>query len=238
MSIRLLIVIPDAAPIVATLEADRAVVLGRSPECDLVIAHGTVSSRHAALRGVSGAIEVCDLGSRWGTQRDTHRLEPHGWVKFGPTTTLWLGDVAITQILASDDEATLLIDAAASPPQRPDASAELWSVIAGPATEGAAQAAGASIASDGETRAARDAQDRTGEAPVHATEPAADDALRPSGGTSAVPPADPPVVPPPSGGTAPQASTRGNASRADAVIVGIGLLIAVAAGAAAIWLLL
>jgi FhaA, N-terminal domain/FHA domain len=47
---------------------DRPVVLGRMPDCDVVLADPNVSRRHAELRRVGDTVVVTDLGSTNGTR--------------------------------------------------------------------------------------------------------------------------------------------------------------------------
>jgi two-component system, NtrC family, response regulator AtoC len=51
------------------------VVIGRAPECDVVVAHAALSRRHARLR-LGPALSLEDLGSRNGTRLLGKRLEP------------------------------------------------------------------------------------------------------------------------------------------------------------------
>jgi hypothetical protein len=54
--------------------SDRPVLLGRSPECDVVIAYSAVSRRHALIRREDGAHVIEDLHSRSGTQVNTQAI--------------------------------------------------------------------------------------------------------------------------------------------------------------------
>jgi pSer/pThr/pTyr-binding forkhead associated (FHA) protein len=54
--------------------AGRCVVLGRSRECDCVLAEPSVSRRHAELRRAGGRWLLRDLGSRNGTRVNGVRL--------------------------------------------------------------------------------------------------------------------------------------------------------------------
>jgi len=63
-------------------------ILGRSAQCDFVVADSSISRRHAEVRAVNGEIEVCDLGSRNGTWVDdvgiSHCTVRHGQhIRFG-----------------------------------------------------------------------------------------------------------------------------------------------------------
>lgn len=58
-------------------DANEGLVLGRhSEQCDLVVAHGSLSRRHARLRLSDGRLTIEDLGSTNGTIVDGMRLPP------------------------------------------------------------------------------------------------------------------------------------------------------------------
>jgi len=59
------VVLPDGTRIAI---GDEPVVVGRAPECDLVLADPTVSKRHLALRRQGSDVVVADLGSTNGTR--------------------------------------------------------------------------------------------------------------------------------------------------------------------------
>lgn len=61
-------------------------LVGRSPQCELVLHDGWVSGEHAILRWLHGAWTVRDLGSRNGTWVEAQRLAP------GHERTLHTGD--------------------------------------------------------------------------------------------------------------------------------------------------
>ncbi|MDZ4659032.1 MAG: SpoIIE family protein phosphatase [Bythopirellula sp.] len=58
-------------------------VMGRSPECDLVLDVAAVSRRHVILTKESGQYFVQDLGSRNGTYINNHRVEDRGPLRNG-----------------------------------------------------------------------------------------------------------------------------------------------------------
>jgi pSer/pThr/pTyr-binding forkhead associated (FHA) protein len=74
-------------------------VLGRSPECDHVINHPTVSRRHAKVVVTETSITVADLGSRNGTYIDGLRVGESSTIAEGQQ--LCLG--AVTFVLASNE---------------------------------------------------------------------------------------------------------------------------------------
>jgi FHA domain/Domain of unknown function (DUF1707) len=61
-------------PVLALPAGDRQVVLGRSRECDCVLAEPSVSRRHAELRRDGSCWLLRDLGSRNGTRVNGVRL--------------------------------------------------------------------------------------------------------------------------------------------------------------------
>ena len=80
------------------------VVIGRAPECDLVVEHPTLSRRHAVLR-LGPPVTVQDLGSTNGTRVAGERRsggEPRplgevGSFQIGPFSFLLVSDAAATQ---------------------------------------------------------------------------------------------------------------------------------------------
>jgi pSer/pThr/pTyr-binding forkhead associated (FHA) protein len=65
------------------LVRDRPLTLGRSPVCDVVVSHDTVSRRHAQIfRGEAGWY-VSDLGSSNGTWVGGQRVEREAPVRRG-----------------------------------------------------------------------------------------------------------------------------------------------------------
>jgi len=73
-----------------------ALLIGRAPDCDLVLQDSTVSWRHTSLERIPGGVRVRDLGSRNGTYIDGRMVEAvpasaGARVRVG-RTTLVLGD--------------------------------------------------------------------------------------------------------------------------------------------------
>ena len=66
--------------------------IGRAEACRLVIAHGTVSRRHAAIKRVEGGFEVRDLGSLNGTWVNGWRVDR---ATVRPGDTLQIGVVRV-----------------------------------------------------------------------------------------------------------------------------------------------
>ena len=70
---------------------DPAILVGRSPDCDLVLRDESVSWRHASVEKVSDGIRIRDLGSSNGTFLEGSRIEsavagPGDHVRLGRTT--------------------------------------------------------------------------------------------------------------------------------------------------------
>jgi hypothetical protein len=79
---------PSAAPpaglrLPLELIRDRPLTLGRSRYCDVVVAHDTVSRRHAEIRREGDRCFVCDLGSSNGTWVGGRRVEHERRVRPG-----------------------------------------------------------------------------------------------------------------------------------------------------------
>jgi FHA domain/Domain of unknown function (DUF1707) len=77
--------LPWLAPLPLPHDADRALTIGRSPDCDFVLSHPTISRRHAQLRRRQQGWELLDLGSTNGTR-------VNGW-PLGTAQPVYPGDV-------------------------------------------------------------------------------------------------------------------------------------------------
>src|SRR5262245_19405305 len=64
-----------------------SLVVGRTPDCDLTLPFGTVSSRHCVLERRDGAWHVRDLGSRNGIRIDGVRTSEG---RLLPGSVLWI----------------------------------------------------------------------------------------------------------------------------------------------------
>jgi len=81
---------PSLSPRQIKLDATR--YLGRSPECDWVLAEAGISRRHATIERRDGQLYLRDLGSRAGTFVNDHAVDPnrpvplveHDRVRIGP----------------------------------------------------------------------------------------------------------------------------------------------------------
>jgi class 3 adenylate cyclase len=72
-------------------------VIGRAADqCELLLAHGTVSRRHARVRLLADALQIEDLGSTNGTTVNGAALRPGAAVALGTGANLRMGDVALT----------------------------------------------------------------------------------------------------------------------------------------------
>ena len=66
--------------------------IGRAEGCRLVIAHGTISRRHAVIKRAEDGFEVRDLGSTNGTWVNGWRVDR---ATVGPADALYFGDVRV-----------------------------------------------------------------------------------------------------------------------------------------------
>mgnify|MGYP006302092225 CR=1 FL=1 len=67
------------------------VVLGRAPECDVVLLDDSISRRHAEIHGEDGGARLADLGARNGTWVEGIRLEPRAVVAVRNAAAVRLG---------------------------------------------------------------------------------------------------------------------------------------------------
>lgn len=74
---------PDALRLPLELVRQRPLTLGRSRYCDVVVAHDTVSRRHAEIRREADGCYVTDLGSSNGTWIEGRRVERERRVRSG-----------------------------------------------------------------------------------------------------------------------------------------------------------
>jgi pSer/pThr/pTyr-binding forkhead associated (FHA) protein len=90
------------------LPREGAMVLGRGDDCDLVIAHPSVSRRHARLHvGARAQLSIEDLGSANGTSVTGQRIAPRALTRLDPQMTVQLGEVTLL-IRAADDPAPVV----------------------------------------------------------------------------------------------------------------------------------
>jgi pSer/pThr/pTyr-binding forkhead associated (FHA) protein len=123
----------DQGSVILLAEGDRDYVLGRGPQCDLLLADADVSREHLRLVRRNGAVFVCDLGTRNGTQIGDARAprgEPVLWrpaqmIKVGQTVLALEEPVmqALALIEKSADEPFAL--AAALPSLAPPSEAAI-----------------------------------------------------------------------------------------------------------------
>jgi class 3 adenylate cyclase len=79
------------------LATPAGLVIGRvADQCELVLAHGTVSRRHARIRFAAESLQIEDLGSTNGTLVDGSPLTPGAPVTVILGTNLRFGDIALT----------------------------------------------------------------------------------------------------------------------------------------------
>lgn len=65
--------------------------VGRSPNCDLVISHDSISRQHCQIELINGEYFITDTGSSNGTAIDGKKLEPHVRTKYLSSQQLKLG---------------------------------------------------------------------------------------------------------------------------------------------------
>jgi pSer/pThr/pTyr-binding forkhead associated (FHA) protein len=126
-----------SAPVVRLRLAAVVSVLGRSPCCDLVVPHPSVSRKHAELRVGPSAVTVTDLGSRNGTYLGERRV---------PTTRVRPG-----QVLRFGDVAFELIQGAEGADSDPEEETDLGRGDVSPAPPGSV----ATVVAEGLSRAQR-----------------------------------------------------------------------------------
>jgi S-DNA-T family DNA segregation ATPase FtsK/SpoIIIE len=95
---------PDAGQVVALPRG--MLVIGRSPDCDLVLADPDVSRRHAAVTVTGGGITVRDLQSTNGTRVDGHPVDEDG-TALAPGEVLHVGDSFISVTGADEPPAAV-----------------------------------------------------------------------------------------------------------------------------------
>lgn len=81
------LLVPTTAGPAIPLEKPRLVV-GRQPDCDIVLPYSAVSGRHCELRFIGDTWHVADLGSKNGVYIDGHRVHGESPVPVGATLTL------------------------------------------------------------------------------------------------------------------------------------------------------
>lgn len=69
--------------------------LGRSPECDFVIADGGVSATHCKLRNQDGTLQIFDLGSTNGIRLNKKRINSHEWVVLRDGDNVKIGRITL-----------------------------------------------------------------------------------------------------------------------------------------------
>ncbi len=77
-------------PLPANLKGRKSIVIGRGPECDVVIKDPKASRRHCQLSKTESAFVLEDLGSRNGTYVDGSRIA--GPVNLKPNQAFKAGD--------------------------------------------------------------------------------------------------------------------------------------------------
>ncbi len=89
-----IMIIADGAATTHTLPESGDVVIGRAPECDLCIAHASLSRRHAVLH-IGDTLTVEDLGSANGTRVRREMLQAGKPVSLDPGEVVDLGSTVL-----------------------------------------------------------------------------------------------------------------------------------------------
>lgn len=76
---------------VRPLRSQPVMILGRAPQCDVVLLHDSVSRRHAEFRYSGGQSEIRDLGARNGSSISGQRIQPDAWVAIPNGAVVRLG---------------------------------------------------------------------------------------------------------------------------------------------------
>lgn len=106
MQARLLAYVPEGAAIARIVAPGERLRIGRSPDCDLVLPHPSVSRRHAELEPrPDGTWQLVDLSSKNGTFVDGCRttradLSRGGWLRFGDVHC----ELALLDARAADEQ--------------------------------------------------------------------------------------------------------------------------------------
>jgi len=82
---------------------DGEMIIGRSPSCDLVVAHPTVSRQHACVRVEGGRCFVRDAGSRFGTLLNQAPLTGEAELRPGDTFAIGQATIALEQHVAENE---------------------------------------------------------------------------------------------------------------------------------------
>lgn len=90
----LLVKLPDGREIEFSLNKPQ-ILIGRTPDNDLVISHSTISRRHARIQFEADKILIEDLGSTNGTILDNNQLAPLQPTPIFPHKFVYLGEVQL-----------------------------------------------------------------------------------------------------------------------------------------------
>lgn len=91
---------------VYALPADRPAIIGREPDCVVMLGNTTVSRHHAEILGNAAGYAVTDLGSTNGTWVGLARLQPHVPQLLRDGDAVRFGEVFLTFSLVNDNAAT------------------------------------------------------------------------------------------------------------------------------------
>ncbi|MCI0583401.1 MAG: FHA domain-containing protein, partial [Chloroflexi bacterium] len=88
-----LLVIAGTTSSIVSLPRNGALLIGRAPECDLLLANDSASRRHARISVVDGEVEVTDLDSHNGTRLNGEPIVGGRPVRSGDVITI--GDTTL-----------------------------------------------------------------------------------------------------------------------------------------------
>lgn len=94
------------------IPSGRAATIGRLPGSDLELESPSVSRNHAQVRVQDGKVQICDVGSSFGTTVNGHRLEPKMWYNLPAGATLGLANVEMKLSTPNDGQQKLTFPAA------------------------------------------------------------------------------------------------------------------------------
>jgi hypothetical protein len=101
MDARFLLITADGVSRLHPLPANGRIVVGRDPDCDLVLDHDLVSRQHLELRvSRTGAATIEDLGSRNGTTYRGRKLVAHRPDPIAPGETAQIGPFSLALLPA------------------------------------------------------------------------------------------------------------------------------------------
>ena len=84
----------------------KSIIIGRSPDCDLVVPHTSVSRKHCQIDEIEGSLYVTDLGSSNGTFINNKRLSPSEKQILSSSEVFIVGKLESQALLTKPEEFT------------------------------------------------------------------------------------------------------------------------------------